>query len=457
MEQKTMRADRLQSRSVLVPKLLELRGDKCPVCGNVLDASTCEIDHIYPVVTGGTYEIDNLQLVCPKCNITKGTGFYSLKWDTIQKCKYRANAGIPQAQAELNYRLNDRIELPLPGIHGEKLYLTGYSALCKKAEELKIMYERVPIHRGVTEIILLDAWSSATIEGARTTVEKVKQSFDNPKTKDDRMVINAIAGSHYAYGRPITDKNIRKLWDKIVGDVCENENCKGTKYRNGMVYVGSDDKTIHTPAKPEQLPELMEKWFSYCNSDSTDLLIQSFVAHFYFVYIHPFCDGNGRTARILNASQLYHGGYKKMKSLPLANAINKRLRDYYNSLSDSEIVQGDTALGGFVLGSTPLGGTEKGWLDLSPFVFYMLDVFEHCLTDAVLSKNVLTEPEKTILNRMNKAGIHAEITTKKAAGILKRSDRATRLVLNGLVQKGYLDVDTSRATFVYRLQQHFVE
>ena len=87
----------------------------------------------------------------------------------------------------------------------------------------------------------------------------------------------------------------------------------------------------------------------------------------------------------------------------------------------------------------------------------MLDVFEHCLTDAVLSKNVLTEAEKTILNRMNKAGIHAEITTKKAAGILKRSDRATRLVLNGLVQKGYLDVDTSRATFVYRLQQHFVE
>ena len=49
--------------------------------------------------------------------------------------------------------------------------------------------------------------------------------------------------------------------------------------------------------------------------------MHSFAAHFYFVYLHPFCDGNGRCARILNASQLYHGGYQKMKTLPLASAM----------------------------------------------------------------------------------------------------------------------------------------
>ena len=46
-------------------------------------------------------------------------------FDTIQKLKYRASAGVAQAQEELNSRLNDRMELPLPGLHGEKLYLTG--------------------------------------------------------------------------------------------------------------------------------------------------------------------------------------------------------------------------------------------------------------------------------------------------------------------------------------------
>ena len=140
----------------------------------------------------------------------------ALRWDTIQKLKYRANAGVSQAQRELTYRLCDRVEIPLPGLHGEKLYLTGYQALCRKVQELEIMYEKVPVHRGMQEMLLLDAWSSATIEGARTTVEKVKQSFDNPKTKDDRMVINGVIGSKYAYGRPITHSNIRKLWEKVV-------------------------------------------------------------------------------------------------------------------------------------------------------------------------------------------------------------------------------------------------
>ena len=129
-----------------------------------------------------------------------------------------------------------------------------------------------------------------------------------------------------------------------------------------------------------------------------------------------------------------------MKNLPLANAINNQLSGYYSSLSDSEAV---------------LNGIEKGWLDLSPFVSYMLDAFKRCLVDAALSRNVLSKAERRLLERMNKVGIHAEITTKKAAGILERSESAARTVLNSLVKKGYLIVDTSSSPFIYRLQQHY--
>lgn len=377
-----------------------------------------------------------------------GVDTASFRWDTLQKLTYRANAGISHAQAELHYRLRDRRELPLPGLHGETLYLTGYAALLKKAEELKLMYEKVPAHRGQKEIILLDAWSSATIEGARTTVERVRQSFIDPQTKDDRMVVNAIAGCNYAYGRPITEKNIRTLWNKVVDGVCENEAQKGEKYRTGNVCIASADRVIHEPATPEQIPELMAKLFAYCETDSSDLLIRSFVAHFYFVYVHPFCDGNGRTARIWNASRLYHGGFRKMKSLPLANAINNRLNGYYSSLFDAETVQNGAAF------TDPIASE---WLDLSPFVFYMLDAFERCLTDAALAKNRLSETERKLLRRMNKAGLHAEITVKKAAEILQRSESATRTILKDLTAKGYLSIDSSKTPFRYRLQQHFVE
>ena len=200
------------------------------------------------------------------------------------------------------------------------------------------------------------------------------------------MVVNTITASNYAYGRPITEKNIRKLWEKIVEGVCENADHMGEQYRDGMVYIGSASQIIHMPAQPE----MMEKWFVYREGETADLLIHSFVAHFYFVYIHPFCDGNGRAARILNASHLCHDGYKKMNSLPLANAINNQLSGYYSSLADSEAV---------------LNGIEDGWLDLTTFVSYMLDAFERCLIDAALSRNILSEAERKLLSRMNKTGI----------------------------------------------------
>ena len=360
-------------------------------------------------------------------------------WDTIQKLEYRAKANLSQAKVELNDRLTDRLELPLPGLSGEKLYLTGVTKLREKVAELEQIYQQLPNHGGMTDIIVLDAWASATIEGARTTVQQVRQSFKEPKTKDDRMVINTVKASNFAYRNPITPKNIRKLWESIVDGVCENENVKGAFYRSGAVQIASQDRTIHEPAHFEDVPELMEKWFSFRDGTEENPLIRAFVCHFYFVYVHPFCDGNGRTARILNASQLYHAGYSKMKRLPLSSSINSHLNGYYRSLTDSEI---------------RINGKDGWWLDLSPFVSYMLEVFEDCLINAALSKNELTETEAQLLERMNRVGLNAEITVKKAMGILDRSDYSARRVLTNLVDKGYLSVDTSQKTYVYRLRQH---
>ena len=358
-------------------------------------------------------------------------------WDTIRKLQYRANAKVPGARAELEERLHDRMELPLSGISGERLYLTGASRLEERAIQLREMYDQLPKSRGVTDYVILDAWSSATIEGARTTGARVKESFAKPISKDDKMVVNAVRGSNYAYGRPITRKNLRTLWERGTEGVCENTHLDGNPYRSGMVEIGSASRTVHTPATPERLPDLMEQWFRFREQDQS--LIGSFVAHFYFVYVHPFCDGNGRTARIVNASSLYHAGWKKMKSLPQSNAITNDLSGYYRSLEDSEY---------------PLSDQTGKWLDLSPFVSYMLDVFEQCMIDAALSRNELTPNETKLLDRMNRVSGTAEITVKKAAAILGNSESAARNTLRSLVKKGYLTEDMSKVPFIYSLEQH---
>ena len=357
--------------------------------------------------------------------------------DTIQKLTYRAKANIPNATVELKERLCDRRELPLSSIHGERLLLTGVSQLEQRAAQLQVLYEQLPTFRNSGDNILLDAWASASIEGAKASLSEVKENLSNPQTRNENMVVNAVRGSNYAYGRPITQKNLRTLWEKVTEGVCENTHLDGKPYRSGMVEIGSASRTVHTPATPERLPDLMEQWFRFREQDQS--LIGSFAAHFYFVYVHPFCDGNGRTARIINASSLYHAGWKKMKSLPLSNAINNAIHGYYRSLEDSEEAIQD-AIG--------------KWLDLSPFVSYMLDVFEQCMIDAALSRNELTPNETKLLNRMNLAPGNAEITVKKAAAILGNSESAARNTLRSLVKKGYLTEDMSIVPFIYSLDQH---
>ena len=357
--------------------------------------------------------------------------------DTIQKLTYRAKANIPNAAAALKERLCDRLELPLAGIHGERLYLTSVSQLEQRAAQLQVLYGQLPTFWNSDDNILLDAWASASIEGAKASLPEVKKNLSNPQTRDENMVVNAVRGSNYAYGRPITQKNLRTLWEKVTEGVCENTHLDGKPYRSGMIEIGSASRTVHTPATPERLHDLMEQWFRFREQDQS--LIGSFSAPFYFVYVHPFCDGNGRTARIINASTLYHAGWKKMKSLPLSNAINNAIHGYYRSLEDSEEAIQDA---------------NGKWLDLSPFVSYMLDVFEQCMIDAALFRNELTPNETKLLDHMNLAPGNAEITVKKAAAILGNSESAARNTLRSLVKKGYLTEDMSKVPFIYSLDQH---
>lgn len=97
---------------------------------------------------------------------------------------------------------------------------------------------------------------------------------------------------------------------------------------------------------------------------------------------------------------------------------------------------------------------KEGWLDISPFVDYMLDIFEEAMTSAALANNELSKMEQLVLERMNKAGIHAEITVKNAMKITKLSESSTRDVLLNLTNQGYLQINKETKPYVYKLMPH---
>lgn len=274
------------------------------------------------------------------------------------------------------------------------------------------------------DTVLLDSFHSATIEGARTTIERVKKFINAPQNKSDRMVVNNLKALSMVYsGYSITSDSMRKLWETIVDGVCENERLSGIKYRSGEVYIASYDRIVHAPAPSEQIEEYMTGLFSFMEDETADAILKAIIVHFYFVYIHPYCDGNGRMARILQNYVLFQNGYTGVQKIRISQAINFHLGGYYKALEEAE---------------RPLIQNKQVILDLTVFVEYMLERIQEACCLAERKQDTLSKSEIKLLERMSKRGIGAEITVKTAANLLGVSQSQAGRILNHLSEMKYL-------------------
>ena len=233
-------------------------------------------------------------------------------------------------------------------------------------------------------MILIDAYSSATIEGARTSIENVRKAFGaKKKSKSDQMVINTVAGTSFAIENGVSEDNIRALWEIIVNDVCENVSVMGEKYRSGEVVIASEDRVIHTPCDYRQIPAYMDTLFAY---DYSDILLSECIKHFYFVYVHPFCDGNGRLARVWTYSNLIRKFNKQFQYISISDEIMNNVHHYYNSLAESEFVY-------------------EGKLDITTFIEFFLNCICSAISKGITSDILLNDVDRNILKMINKDGI----------------------------------------------------
>lgn len=285
--------------------------------------------------------------------------------------------------------------------------------------------------------IMLDAYSSATIEGARTTVEKVIKALNsknnNALDKSNQMVINAVRACNVAYENEINFNNIRQFWDIITYNVYENERLKGDKFRSGMVYIGNSTRTVHTPCDTELIDKNMLDMFNWLTQSNIDILIKSCMLHFYTVYIHPFCDGNGRIARLMQSSYLIHNGYNNVKYVSISESINNDLNMYYKTLQESEYIY-------------------ENMLDITPFISYILDKICDSIDNTISKYNKLSNIQLILLNKMKENGKNSEITVNKACKITKLTSNETRVLLNKLVEMNYLSKYKQGKINIYRLK-----
>ena len=176
-------------------------------------------------------------------------------------------------------------------------------------------------------------YNSAGIEGNRLTLQEtalvLKEGVDisDKPIKDSIEVKNLGIAFDFLYELAeedieLSESDIRQVHKLIIGD---DESLHPGEYRSiGVIITGSD----HRPPEPFEVPiKMMElvEWVKE-NKDLNPIIVSA-IAHHEFVKIHPFVDGNGRTARIILNLLLLKKGY------PICNIKRVERPDYYQSLS----------------------------------------------------------------------------------------------------------------------------
>ena len=83
---------RRRPRTAILQEWFEVNGNSCPVCGRTIDSQNCMIEHIYPYSMGGTDEINNLRVLCGRCNtIRRDRPFLDYQFEEYVKQLLEAN------------------------------------------------------------------------------------------------------------------------------------------------------------------------------------------------------------------------------------------------------------------------------------------------------------------------------------------------------------------------------
>jgi len=193
--------------------------------------------------------------------------------------------------------------------------------------------------------------SSLSIEGVRSTRARIEQvsriAYDDLIEENDIIVKNMLLGYDFVRKNDITEETVHKLY-RILSNRClkpDNELPKDARYRNDEVQiVDAANAVVDRGVSWRQIPELMGGLMDYVHREKSyeEHLAASHVIHFYFVYVHPYFDFNGRMARMM--SLWYNRRNAPSLSLLLASeAINNKIHKngYYAAIAHSREMGND--------------------------------------------------------------------------------------------------------------------
>ncbi len=194
------------------------------------------------------------------------------------------------------------------------------------------------------EALIKSAHSSTAIEGNPLSLEQVSNLAAGRdimvRRKDRQEVLNYLEAleriPEFAKRSPLKSEDLREVHKTVTKETLENPEDEGI-FRNRQVFVGNriTGEVIFMPPPPEQVPQLVNEFLEWSNStvvNEIDPVIEAGLTHYELVRIHPFVDGNGRTARVIATLFLYKRGFDSKRFFALDDYYDQDRRSYYAAL-----------------------------------------------------------------------------------------------------------------------------
>ena len=290
------------------------------------------------------------------------------------------------------------------------------------------------------DALLRSAHSSTAIEGNPLSLDEVSALAAGRdimvRRKDKQEVLNYIEAlkkiPNFAKRTPFKSNDLLEIHKIVTKDTLDSPRDEG-KYRNIKVFVGNriTGEVVFMPPPASQVFQLVSdylEWFNSEHANETDPVITAGITHYEIVRIHPFVDGNGRTARVMATLVLYKRSFDVKRFFALDDYYDHDRRSYYAALKS----------------------VNQDSIDLTKWLEYFTDgvsISIKAVRDKVigLSKDIkllkkkgqiaLTDRQMKIVERILEKG---RITNQEIRGMFDLSDESTRKELNMLAEIGVI-------------------
>lgn len=249
--------------------------------------------------------------------------------------------------------MNNKIILPLK--NNNRYFYINENMLKEKEEELEefiLKSGKMDTLSFAKKVLLFnEVQSNNSVEGYYDDIEKIKKVvnekkiYKNSQEKDKLRIINLYEGYRYILdNKDITKETLKELNSILSKGLLDDEDYKnmGEYYRKNPVYIyySSDvtkrpDMGLDASLVEDKMDELLDFMNNYSFDDTKTMsYLKSQILHFYFVYIHPYYDVNGRTARTTSMWYLLNNNVYPYVIFNRGIQINKN--EYYKIIRETK-------------------------------------------------------------------------------------------------------------------------